>query len=84
MPVVVLSSRRRAGTALTAKLGSPTVLPLAARTDGPALRIILRARKGGRAAFRLLAPLVLHQGTSHDRDGAVHHRLSAAEGRRGL
>jgi tRNA1(Val) A37 N6-methylase TrmN6 len=34
----------------------------------PALRVILRARKGGRAAFRLLAPLVTHQGAAHDGD----------------
>ena len=44
------------------------VLPLAAREGRPALRVILRARKGGRAPFRLLAPLVLHQGTAHDGD----------------
>ena len=50
------------------KLGSAVVLPLAAREGRPALRVILRARKGGRAPFRLLAPLVLHQGTAHDGD----------------
>jgi tRNA1Val (adenine37-N6)-methyltransferase len=44
------------------KLGSAAVLPLAAREGRPALRVILRARKGGRAAFRLLAPLVIHEG----------------------
>lgn len=47
------------------KLGSAAVLPLAAREGRPAKRVILRARKGGRAAFRLLAPFVLHQGASH-------------------
>ncbi|MEO6298222.1 MAG: methyltransferase [Paracoccaceae bacterium] len=55
-------------SALPPKLGSAVVLPLAARADRPALRIILRARKGGRAAFRLLAPLILHQGAAHDSD----------------
>ena len=54
--------------ALGSKLGSAAVLPLAAREGRAALRIILQARKGGRAAFRLLAPLVIHQGTDHDGD----------------
>jgi tRNA1Val (adenine37-N6)-methyltransferase len=54
--------------ALAPKLGSATVLPLAAREGRPALRIILQARKGGRAPFRLLAPFVIHQGPAHDGD----------------
>ncbi len=49
-------------------LGSAVVLPLAPRAGRPALRILLRARKTGRAAFRLLAPLVLHHGDTHDGD----------------
>ncbi len=49
-------------------LGSACVLPLAPRAGRPALRILLRARKTGRAAFRLLAPLVLHHGDTHDGD----------------
>ena len=55
-------------SALAPRLGSAVVLPLAAREGRPALRVILRARKGGRAAFRLLAPLVTHQGAAHDGD----------------
>jgi tRNA1(Val) A37 N6-methylase TrmN6 len=58
--------------AMGSKLGSAAVLPLAARQGRPALRIILQARKGGRAAFRLLAPLILHQGDSHDGDRESH------------
>jgi tRNA1Val (adenine37-N6)-methyltransferase len=54
--------------AMGTKLGSGAVLPLAAREDRPALRIILQARKGGRAAFRLLAPFVIHAGSAHDGD----------------
>src|SRR5690606_168989 len=53
---------------LAPKLGSAAVLPLAARPGRPALRLILRARKGGRAPFRLLAPFVIHEGDSHDGD----------------
>lgn len=50
------------------KLGSAAVLPLAAREGRPALRIILRARKTGKGAFRLLAPFVIHSGDTHDGD----------------
>lgn len=53
---------------LDSRLGSLSVLPLAPRPGRPASRVILRARKGGRAAFRLLAPMVLHDGTAHDGD----------------
>lgn len=54
--------------AMGTKLGSAAVLPLAAREGRPALRILLQARKGGRAAFRLLAPFVIHDGPAHDGD----------------
>jgi tRNA1Val (adenine37-N6)-methyltransferase len=54
--------------ALAPKLGSASVLPLAPREGRPALRVILQARKGGRAPFRLLAPFVIHQGSAHDGD----------------
>ncbi len=51
------------------RLGSVQVLPLAPRTDRAAELVILRARKGGRAAFRLHAPLILHLGDRHVEDG---------------
>ncbi|NHB75909.1 tRNA1(Val) (adenine(37)-N6)-methyltransferase [Rhodobacter calidifons] len=54
--------------ALAPKLGSASVLPLAPREGRAALRVIVQARKGGRAPFRLLAPFVLHQGAAHDGD----------------
>ena len=54
--------------ALAPRLGSVAVLPLAAREGRTALRVIVRARKGGRAAFRLLAPFTLHQGPAHAGD----------------
>ena len=50
-------------------LGSVEVLPLAPRTGRASELVILRARKGGRADFRLHAPLILHEGTRHERDG---------------
>ena len=54
--------------ALSPKLGSAAVLPLASREGRPALRVIVQARKGGRAPFRLLAPFVIHAGAAHDGD----------------
>ncbi len=50
-------------------LGSTLILPISARPGRASDRFILRARKGGRAAFRLLAPLVMHEGDRHIRDG---------------
>lgn len=47
---------------------SVTVLPLAARAMRPARRVIVQARKGGRAPFVLLPPLVIHQGDTHPGD----------------
>ena len=44
------------------RLGSIEVLPLIPRTGREAQLVILRARAGGRAAFRLHAPLVVHAG----------------------
>lgn len=54
--------------ALPPKLGSAMVLPLEPRSGRAPPRVILQARKGGRAAFRLLAPFTLHDGPSHDGD----------------
>lgn len=51
------------------RAGDIAVLPVAPRAGRPASRIILRARKGSRAPFRLLAPFVLHDGDRHLVDG---------------
>ncbi|MCV6598830.1 MAG: methyltransferase [Mangrovicoccus sp.] len=50
------------------RLGDVMVLPLAARVGRDAGRVIVTGRKGARAPFRLLAPLVLHVGDHHDGD----------------
>lgn len=55
--------------AMTGRLGDIEVLPLAPREDRPAELVIVRGRKNGRGAFKLHAPLVLHAGSSHERDG---------------
>lgn len=54
--------------ALAPKLGGASVIPLTAREGREALRIILRARKGGKSAFRLLPQLLIHEGASHAGD----------------
>ncbi|MGJ5618257.1 tRNA1(Val) (adenine(37)-N6)-methyltransferase [Sulfitobacter sp. MF3-043] len=58
--------------ALPADLGSVEVLPLAPRKGRRAELIILRARKNGRAAFRLLNTFVMHQGAAHGEDGDAY------------
>lgn len=55
--------------ALPADLGSVEVLPLAPRVGRSAELIILRARKNGRAAFRLHNTFVMHVGAAHGEDG---------------
>lgn len=51
--------------ALPRDMGSIEVLPVAARTGRAAERVIVRARKSGRADFCLHAPLILHRGATH-------------------
>jgi tRNA1(Val) A37 N6-methylase TrmN6 len=55
--------------AATGKLGSPEIWPLCPRVGKAAELVIFRARKDGRADFRLHAPLILHSGASHLVDG---------------
>lgn len=50
-------------------LGSLRLQPLVAREGRPAKRFVLQGFKDGRAPFVLCAPLVLHEGETHLRDG---------------
>lgn len=70
-------------TACDGRLGSIEVLPLAARVGRAPELLILRARKSGRAAFRLHAPLILHQGDRHQADGDSYRPCIAAILRKG-
>lgn len=56
-------------TACSGRLGSIEVLPLSARVGRDPELVILRARKNGRAAFRLHVPRILHAGTKHNSKG---------------
>ncbi len=53
-----------------ARLGSLELWPICPRIAKPAELVIFRARKEGRAAFRLHAPIILHAGERHLCDGA--------------
>ena len=61
-------------TTLGGRLGSTQVLPLAAREGRAADRFILSARKDGKAPFRMLAPMILHDGPAHLRDAEDYSR----------
>lgn len=47
--------------ALAQRFGSISLLAIHPQADKPATRILLRARKGGRAPLQILAPLTLHR-----------------------
>ncbi|MEX0282959.1 MAG: tRNA1(Val) (adenine(37)-N6)-methyltransferase [Arenibacterium sp.] len=53
-------------------LGSLEILPLASRNGRAPDRFILRAVKGGRAAFRLWPALILHEGVRHETVGNTY------------
>lgn len=55
-------------SSLDDRLGSVIVQPLSPRSGRAAKLLLLQARKGGRAAFRLAAPIVLHEGAAHTSD----------------
>ena len=65
------------------RLGSVTVLPIAPRQGRDARLVIVAGLKGGGAALRLLAPLVLHEGARHERDGEDYTLDTQAILRRG-
>lgn len=53
---------------LGGRAGAVAVLPITARAGRDAGRVIVQARKGARAPLRLLAPFVMHDGATHQRD----------------
>ncbi|NBB97005.1 MAG: methyltransferase [Alphaproteobacteria bacterium] len=69
LSVIHLTDRLPDILAGLASRASAVVLPLAARAQRPARRVIVQARKGGRSPFVLLPPLVIHQGDHHRGDG---------------
>jgi len=51
--------------AMDDRLGSVLVKPFCPRDGRAANLVVVHARKGGRGAFRLAAPLILHDGADH-------------------
>lgn len=51
------------------RIGSLVVQPLAPRDGRDATLVLVSVRKGGRAAFQLRAPIILHEGARHKVDG---------------
>lgn len=51
------------------RLGSPEIWPICPRVGRIAELVIFRARKEGRADFRLHPPVILHKGARHEADG---------------
>lgn len=64
--------------ALDGRLGSVEALPLAPRAGRAPKLCLLRARKDGRAPFRLHHPLCLHAGACHGGDGEDYTPAVAA------
>jgi len=50
-------------------LGSIEVLPITPRIGRAAQLVLIRGRKGGRAAFCLRAGVLMHDGADHEKDG---------------
>ena len=55
-----------------------SVRPITARAPRAAGRVLLQIRKGSRAPFALLPPLVMHEGDAHLRDGDDFSPLARA------
>ena len=55
--------------AMQSRLGSIEVLPIAPRIGRVAELVIIRGRKNGRGDFKLHAPLIMHEGAVHHKDG---------------
>jgi tRNA1(Val) A37 N6-methylase TrmN6 len=60
------------------RLGSILVKPLLPRDGRAAVLVLVQARKGGRGAFRLAAPLILHDGAEHVGDSESYRREVSA------
>ena len=63
--------------AVSRRLGTLHLCPLSAREGRAPDRFILTARQGGRGAFRLRAPFVLHDGARHEIDAGEDYTPTA-------
>ncbi len=60
------------------RLGNVRVLPMQPRRSRPAKLFILQGRKGSKGAFRLLPPIILHEGDRHLADGSGYTEAANA------
>ncbi len=65
---LILRIERLPETLENLRLGSIIVRPIAARAGAEPHLFLLQARHSGRAPFRLMSPLIMHDGTMHDAD----------------
>lgn len=70
--------------AMDDRLGSILVKPLCPREGRSAVLVLVQARKGGRGAFRLAAPLILHDGSEHVGDAESYRQEVSAILREGV
>jgi tRNA1(Val) A37 N6-methylase TrmN6 len=75
--VCVIHRAGRLAELLAAVTGSVEVLPLIPRRGRAARLVLVRARKGGRAALRLCDGWLLHEGAQHEGD-QENHTISTA------
>lgn len=79
--VTVIQRADRLGDLLGAvprSLGSAQIWPVAPRVGREAALVLLRWIGQGRAALRLHAPLILHEGDRHERDGDSYRAVISA------
>ncbi len=69
--------------ALDGRAGAIKVLPMASRLGRPAKLFLLTAKKGAKAPMSLLAPLILHEGAEHFRDGDNYSEIARSVLREG-
>ena len=60
------------------RMGSVLVKPMCPREGRAATLMLLHAKKGGRGAFRLAAPLILHDGAEHVGDAESYRQEVSA------
>ena len=65
------------------RLGSIEVQPLSSRAGRAPHLVLVRAKKDGRADFRLYAPIVVHFGTAHEEKSKDYNPLIESALRRG-
>ena len=69
--------------AMPSSLGSIEVQPLCPRAGRMPHLVLVRAKKEGRADFRLYAPIVMHKGATHDENPKEYNPVIEAVLRRG-